>query len=48
MSMTLRIQLHFEYSAITGENEYIGEIQWDNDSNAKVHGTHVAGTDSRL
>ena len=37
-----------EYSAITGENEYIGEIQWDNDSNAKVHGTHVAGTISAV
>lgn len=37
-----------EYSATTGESKYIGEIQWDDDSNAKVHGTHVAGTISAV
>ena len=33
-----------EYSAITGKEEYIGEIQWNPDSNGQAHGTHVAGT----
>lgn len=37
-----------EYSATGEEDEYVGEIQWDDDSNAKVHGTHVAGTISAV